>query len=164
MTEVAAEPSPHDGCIARDLFGAIINSAEHAWMEGFADYFAQAVATTMPRLGGNGLGGTSSLSTLESPPFCQALNTLDGSKVEDMVAATLWDIFDRPGDPFSLIESHDSLSRLDGAILQIVANELNSPDGKWPTIGDFRSAWLSRGLPSALDAILKQHRISVPLS
>jgi len=31
-------PSTHDGCLA-NILGASVNSLEHAWMEGFADYF-----------------------------------------------------------------------------------------------------------------------------
>jgi hypothetical protein len=44
----AAVPLLHDGCFARDVFGGTINSAEHAWMEGFADYFVMMVASLQP--------------------------------------------------------------------------------------------------------------------
>jgi hypothetical protein len=43
-----AVPSLHDGCFARDVFGGTINSAEHAWMEGFDDYFAMMLASLQP--------------------------------------------------------------------------------------------------------------------
>src|SRR5206468_5142620 len=65
-------PSSHDGCTARDAFGGTINSAEHAWMEGFAEFFAMAAASTLPPgtlQGHAGDFGTFTLSELENTPW-----------------------------------------------------------------------------------------------
>lgn len=150
----------------------IINSPEHAWMEGFADYFAMAVAAQTPAgtltatTGRNGLG-TSFLTTLENPPACSA-SAADA--VENMVAASLWDLSDQPGDTSGIPgdptignEGHDFMSRMDTQIIQIMDREMDTY-GHWPTITDFRNAWMARGLNSAgLDSILRQHGI-LPMS
>jgi hypothetical protein len=52
--------SSHDRCVARDVFGNDISSPEHARMEGFADWFAQAVARNNTEAGLTGLGDRAS--------------------------------------------------------------------------------------------------------
>ena len=179
----AAVPSVHDGCFARDAFGNIINSAEHAWMEGFADYFAMTVASLQPtgRLtftsGRSGLG-TSFAAILESPPAtCAAIGgPVTPDMVEDRVAGSLWDLFDQPGDAAgtpdfggsvfggSVSETHDWVSRMDTQIFQIFDHELDTP-GHLPTITDFYNAWIARGLPAGgLEQILRKHQILPPSS
>jgi hypothetical protein len=175
----AAVPSVHNGCFARDAFGGTINSAEHAWMEGFADYFAMMVASLQPpgRLtftsGRSGLG-TTSADTLEfQPGACAAIGvsttggvTVTPDMVEDRVAGSLWDLFDQPGDaagtPFSggsVSETHDWVSRMDTQIFQIFDHELDTP-GHLPTVTDFYNAWIARGLPAGgLEQILRKHQI-----
>jgi hypothetical protein len=180
----AAVPSVHDGCFARDVFGGTINSAEHAWMEGFADYFAMMVASLQPpgRLtftaGRSGLGTTFADTLERQPGACAAIGvsttggvTVTPDMVEDRVAGSLWDIFDQPGDANgtpgsgggsalgSVIETHDWVSRLDTQIFQIFDRELGA-GGRLPTITDFYNAWIARGLPAGgLEQILRRHQI-----
>jgi len=166
----------HNGCTARDLFGNIVNSAGHAWMEGFADYFAQAVDTSVPAAGmlGNSTG-TPNTATLESPPACALPAEFSSDTVENYVAGSLWDLYDQgpPADPFAVNEPADAVSRkdapggtpVDTLVFQIMDRELDiatSIGGPFPTILDFRRAWSGRGLSlTALDAILRLNRILV---
>ena len=153
-------PSNHeDGCIPTDAWGNPINSSEHAWMEGFADYFAQVVATLAP--GGHFYGGgTFSAEKLENQP--SQCGVSGGSGVELWVAGSLWDVFDAPGDPFFAEESHDTLHRYDRVVFEIVDRELDVY-GTWPTMYAFREAWWGRGLSSrALDLIVGHHGIAGP--
>lgn len=147
-------PSNHDGCIASinhpQLGRVIINSREHAWMEAFASYFAQAVGRSVlaGTLSGNGiLGGTFSDRRLETPGTCPSLPAgIRGDAVELFVAAALWDTFDQTGDPNVLMETHDLLGRRDRRVFQIFDKELDIY-GVGPTISAFQSAWAKRGLP-----------------
>lgn len=50
-------PAVHNGCEAA-IGGVQVNSPEHAWMEGFADYFAQVVAQSLPPGADTGLFST----------------------------------------------------------------------------------------------------------
>ncbi len=144
--------STHDGCRATDVFGGLINSAEHAWMEGFADYFAMVVPRFLPAgaVSGNPLSG-SPLVPLESPGPCSAVGlvgssgTITPSMVENFVAASLWELFDAPGDAGAVFETHDSITRQDLVTFRILDRELDLL-GRWPTIQDFHNAWVGRGL------------------
>jgi hypothetical protein len=137
--------SSHDGCTARDIFGNIINSAEHAWMEGFATFFARAVASTLPT---GTLAGTS-FTAIESPASC---TVSAGDAVEDFVAATLWDLSDSGSN-----EAHDFVSGSATVIFQIFDKELDV-FGVSPTIWHFRNAWIARGRDRAgLDRIMSRH-------
>src|SRR4030095_4038434 len=89
--------SNHNGCTATDaVFGHLINSGEHAWMEGFATYFAAAVNLTLPA----GTLNMASPTRLESPT-CNAVGlsagpagstwTITPAMIEDFVAGILWD-------------------------------------------------------------------------
>lgn len=162
--------SCHDGCYAGTL-GNLSNSAEHAWMEGFADYFAQSVNKFLPSgtLSGTPEVGTMSTALLEAQPIpcpssssCVAspsLSTPLPETVENLVAATLWDLFDPKGNAGSG-ESHDTISEQDIAIFQIFDRELDTP-GTPPTICHFHSAWVGRGLDhAALDSILVRHGVT----
>lgn len=175
-------PVAHDGCTATDTLGNVVNSSGHAWMEGFADYLAQAVDTSTP---GATLTGTGSVSftppkpSLESPPTCPKLPAeFTPDEQEIIVAASLWDVFDAPGDnvtpsaPVPPSEPADGLSRhhvfggtpVDTLMIQILDRELDMAvniGGPMPTIFDFRAAWSARGLPlGALDDILNANGIS----
>ena len=167
-------PTFHDGCTARDAFGAIVNSAGHAWMEGFADYFAQAVDAGVP--GAEMVGdntGTPNKGRLESPPACSRPSQFGPETVEQFVAGALWDLYDDPADAFANNEPADTVSRrhtpggtaVDTLVFQIMDRELDmatSIGGPFPTILDFRRAWRDRGLSlTALDAILPLNRIPV---
>ena len=143
--------SVHDGCTARDVFGNIINSPEHAWMEGFATYFARSVAAFLPT---GTLSGTST-AAIENPASC---STSAGDAVEDFVAATLWDLSDS-----GINEPHDFVSGSTTTIFQIFDKELDL-FGVSPTIWHFRNAWIARGrdLPG-LDRIMSRHgMLSLP--
>jgi hypothetical protein len=146
LSSFAWIPSLHDGCEARDVFGNLINSPEHAWMEGFADYFAQAVPAFLPA------GTLSGVSTfgLEFPGPCTASS---GDAIEDRIASTLWDLLD-PAN-----EVHDFIVGGDAALFQIFDRELDV-FGVSPTIWAFRDAWKARGFDGpGLDRILAQHQI-----
>jgi hypothetical protein len=150
-------------CIARDGFGNIINSAEHAWMEGFADYLAHSVDLFLPV--GTLSGGLSmSKATLENQPTpCPGLPaSFTGDTSELRVAATLWDLLDDPSDPGSGTEVHDLIRDQDVVIFEIVDRELDT-FGTWPTISHFYQAWVGRGHDcQALQQIFVQHGIPVP--
>ena len=152
----------HDGCTTLDTFGNIVNTPEHAWMEAFADYFAQSVARFLPTgtlFQNPYVSGTPTVAILESPPPCTA-SAADA--IENFVAASLWDLFDASTDPDALNESHDFISRMDQAIFQIMDRELDVY-GTWPTIWNFRNAWIARGLDQhALDRILSRYGILQP--
>ncbi|NMR18934.1 hypothetical protein [Cellulomonas fimi] len=153
-------PTTHDGCVANGLTG-FVNSPEHAWMEGFASWFAQAVMLDDPSAGlvGNsgGGGGTIGPLTLETPSCTTLPAGARSDAVELFVAGALYDLTDRPSDPGSRTEPADALSRMDVPIFQIMDRELDVPPGAgaWPDINGFRNAWRARGLPTAeLDAVL----------
>lgn len=145
--------SSHDGCAARDIWGNIMNSPEHAWMEGFATYFAHAVMNSLP----NGTFSMWGRGQVESPGEC-TVATPDA--IEGRITASLWDLIDAPGaSAGALDEPHDFMQGLDSAILQIFDRELDV-FGTSPTIWDFRNAWGARGLDlPGLDRILSHHGI-----
>jgi hypothetical protein len=135
----------HDGCTARDVFGNVVNSPEHAWMEGFATYFARSVASLLPA---GTLSGTSTFA-IENPASCSASA---GDAIEDFVAATLWDLSDA-----GVNEPHDFVSGGTTTIFQIFDSELDV-FGTSPTIWHFRNAWIARGRDRAgLDRIMSRH-------
>jgi hypothetical protein len=150
ISAFAPIPATHNGCTA-NLFGFNVTWPEHAWMEGFADYFAQAVGRSVPPGTFTGISGTLGTATLESPSCSGLPNaTIPGDFVELLVAGTLWDVFDQPGDPNSLNEAQDTLARMDREIFQIFDRELDQVglvSGRSPAITDFRDAWMARGLP-----------------
>lgn len=155
--------SLHDGCIARDAFGNIINSTEHAWMEGFANYFAQSVGRLLPTgtLSGTIGVGTMSTATLENQPSpCLGLPaSFTPETIENRVAGTLWDLFDPVGNPGSG-EAHDTIVGRDVEIFHIFDRELDTY-GTPPTICHFHNAWVARGFNhAALDSILARHGIT----
>ena len=150
-------PSLHDGCTARsivDPFGILppINSPEHAWMEGFADYFASVVDTSLPS--GRVVGTLGADAAIESPraipestlPCAAARAAFNGESIELDVAATLFDAFD-PLNLLVLGESTDTLEGFDQQVFQIFDRELDGPVA--PEIQAFRAAWLARGLPAS---------------
>jgi hypothetical protein len=164
--------SDHDGCYAE--FGGInINSAEHAWMEGFANWFAQVVASRQPAgtlsWGPNvaNLAGTFDVGALEDGIPCSG--TVWGNRpppandtYEWRIFSVLWDLFDGPIDPFSNpYEPFDRAARMDRQIMEILDHELDVA-GHWPTIRDFHDAWVDRGLDHGmLDAILTAYGLEL---
>jgi hypothetical protein len=114
-----------------------LNSPAHAWMEGFADYFAQAVVTSLPagtlvsaRLPPATIGTTPAFF-LENPLPCNLVGTQAGtpgntstitaSAIEDNVSAVLWDLLDTSN------ESFDVQSGQGTAIFQIFDRERADP-------------------------------------
>ncbi|HJZ77433.1 MAG TPA: VCBS repeat-containing protein [Vicinamibacterales bacterium] len=164
----------HDGCTARDVGNSYtLNTPGHAWMEGFADYFAQAVVTSLPT--GTlisapfpqATGGTTPLPSLETPPPCNVVGTQAGtpgngwivtaSAVEDNVAAILWDLTDRGSN-----ESFDVSSGQGTAIFQIFDRELTQLPWN-PRIEDFYCAWVARGLQKRpIDLLFANRGIPLP--
>jgi hypothetical protein len=167
ISHFAPIPTVHDGCTTRDAFGGIVNSAEHAWMEGFAEFFAQAVRLNNPPgtfRGHPGDFGTFTLSDLENTPWasCTGLPAnVTPSMIENIVAGVLWDVFDGVGACGSS-EMHDNLSGFDTQVIQILDRELDI--ARPPTIGDFSAAWFARGLPATpFFDILRRHGLAAPL-
>lgn len=145
-----AMPSVHDGCIATS--GPLnVNSAEHAWMEGFANWFAQAVNRAMPEAGFIGEssdgGGTLTVNDMETPRCSSLPAGITGDQVEKFVAGVLWHTTDPVGLPPG--ETVDTLAGMDTQVFQIMDRELDEAAlaGARPTIGRFRTAWAARGLP-----------------
>jgi hypothetical protein len=149
---------------------SVINSSVHAWMEGFADFFSQAVPLADPsaNLRGDGIVG-STISNLEGVKACGSLpplwygSPITGEMIENNIATALWDLVDQPGDPGSSSEVADTISRRDSEVIQIFDHELGAAGALWPDIYRFRNAWIARGLPAAaLDGILALNGIPLP--
>jgi outer membrane protein assembly factor BamB len=164
ISTFAPLPAMHDGCFAKvPTTGVFMNSAPHAWMEGFADYFSGVVQTLNPGRLEGGAAGTTTTGDLETPPvatapFCAGVTSqFPGDAIEFLVSSALWDVFDKVGDPLapgtSIVSSSvtaeptDSLARLDREVFGIFDRELDTTG--WPTITAFREAWLKRKLPAA---------------
>jgi hypothetical protein len=189
ISSFAPVPSYHSGCLVRSLDKPIINSPEHAWMEGFADYFSQAVAHSVPR---NTLAGREPELDDKGEVkagfydwgyyeyadwYCDNLQgKIPGDYIENFVAGTLWDLFDEPKLDYPLLradgktdprywggsEAHDTLARRDKEIFQIFDRELDVY-GVWPNITHFRRAWMDRCLPGGeLSSIMVRHHILLP--
>ena len=137
----AALPADHDGCsinsgsnITNDLLWKWI-----AWQEGFADYFARRVISTIPFINGvfQRVQGTS--ASYESPAPC----SFPGNTVENFVAAGLLDLADPigggPSEAFDIFANHED------EVFHIFDDDLDLDFGANPTIEDFIDAWISRG-------------------
>ena len=117
-------PSTHDGCSAT-IAGANVSSPELAWMEGFADWFAQAVNRAAPDAQLSGSWdpsgyGTPTMDQLDSP-FCALPPGTPRGSVENYVAGVLWDLTDNAsGEPW------DTASGWDTQIFQMMDRELDS--------------------------------------
>lgn len=151
----------HDGCTAKDAFGAIVNSPEHAWMEGFAEFFAQAAARNAPFgaiRGHPGDAGTFTVADLENTPWTRCSEipaNVAPNAIENVVAGVLWDLLD-PSGLCGGSESHDEIGGFDTQVIQIMDRELDLPRG--PTIDDFAAAWFGRQLPAEpMLNILRRH-------
>jgi hypothetical protein len=143
--------SDHNGCVATLIVSTGGDWFQHAWMEGFADYFSETVPNFLVA-GTLELTGSGQGFNIESPGQCSFRSP---AETEQFVAASLWDVFDAPG---VVEETHDSLSGNDATIMQIFDRELDT--GAWPTIFDFHNAWVARGLDHlGLDWTLHQHGI-----
>jgi hypothetical protein len=139
LSSFMALASAHDGCnVQLWAGGPHAESPGFAWMEGFADYFAQAVKSAYgTKISGPGLG-TPSVSTLESPS-CAGGPFLPGEWLENFVAGALWDLHDDSG----AAEPADRLCGKDDVIFSIFDRELQR---RPPSIQAFADAWVARGL------------------
>ena len=149
-------PSLHNGCTV-NVVGFPADSPMLAWMEGFADWFAQAVPRNDPEAGLVGESGTPSVTRLEASS-CSPTPTVPGNAVELYVAGSLWDLTDAS----STSEPFDPLSGMETTIMQIMDGPLDRDvlGLAAPTISKFRSAWTAQGLPLAtLDSVLVGNRI-----
>jgi hypothetical protein len=139
--------SSHDGCNYK--------GAQHAWMEGFSDWFAAAVVSSSP--GANlhaQYRGTPSPTRLENP-YCSAPAGAP-DELEAFVSAALWDMTDAAN------EGSDVATVASGDVLRILDRELDVY-GKGPTIHHFRDAWRSRGWNMAtLDSVWANNGIPTP--
>jgi hypothetical protein len=140
LSSFQALASWHDGCnVQLGQYGAHAESPGMAWMEGFADYFAQAVARVYgSKISGAALG-TMSLRQIENPS-CPG-STLPGTWLENFVAGALWDLIDPPN-------SAEPADRLCGqgiadTIFSIFDRELQRTP---PDLQAFVNAWVGRGL------------------
>jgi hypothetical protein len=175
LSTFAPIPAIHDGCTARDILNVYtLNTPAHAWMEGFAEYFAGVVLRSVPpgtlvsAPFPQATGGTASVSMMETPPPCSLVGTQAGtpgnnwtitaSAIENNVDAILWDLFDTGNN-----ESFDVSSGQDTAIFQIFDRELGRL--QWnPGIEDFYCAWVGRGLPArAIDLLFANRGIALPV-
>jgi len=141
----------HDGCnVQLGTGGAHAESMDFAWMEGFADYYAQAVArafnsdtSTTTNVTGPA-DGTSRVSQLESPscPFGDPL--LPREFLENWVAGALWDLLDDPSrDGLSKPETADRLCDKDREIFSIFDFDLQRVPAN---IQSFTDGWVAHGL------------------
>ena len=126
---LARVPTDHDGC---NINGGTLQMEDIAWSEGFATYFAHAVAATLPE-------GTTPLdfppgARLETPGPCPH----PGDTVENFVQAALWDLVD------SANESGDRFCGRDREVFSIFDRELDDRFGA-ATADGFANAWRARG-------------------
>ncbi|NHC12948.1 hypothetical protein [Motilibacter deserti] len=149
-------PAAHDGCITEDVFHNPVNTADHSWMEAFADWFPHAVSRAFrgEHLEGNvnAAGeGTFDEARLEKGNCGPLPASVTGDEVELFLAASLWDLTDDDTN----VEPWDRFAARDRSIFQIFDKELDAAAGVGnPTIMTFRKAWNDRGLGSSLDTVL----------
>ena len=168
LSHFAPIPAMHDGCFARMIgTGTPINSEEHAWMEGFADYFAAVVRVgnpSRPVRGHPGRGNAADGSARESDRLRLGRHGLLGCDA---------DVRRRPDRALlgrCALGSLRSGRRSARAVLHRLldgdcgradrcpraARPRGLPDlrprahaAAQPRMRDFRVAWLARGLPAA---------------
>jgi hypothetical protein len=143
--------SSHDGCTPDSMWvigGSPVQDwdhvrRQHAWLEGFADWFAAVVLAETPA---QFRAGTRS-SRLEVASCPEAGPWPDGDRFEDHVAAFLWDMT----DGFNGTEGDDR----DGGTAQIAAI-MNAVDGQldtpaWPTLQNLTDLYVldPAGFPQA---------------
>jgi hypothetical protein len=171
ISQFAPIASDHDGCHVTWAasynpltlgfpWGPQLDSAEHAWMEGFADFLSAAIVRSAcaalgspcPVLDGPA-NGTLAGHPLENPGGCDVLGTtnnqgqvITADMLEQRVAATLWDLVDdcRFGEP-NCDSEPDLIGNKDTEIFHIFDNELDHASAL-PTLLMFHRAWASRGL------------------
>ena len=161
--------SSHSGCAPDSvwIFGGGAPPpqwrAQHAWMEGFADWFALAMNQLYgksPGLSGD-LGGASSYAGEST-----SCNSSDpGDSLERHVANMLWDLTDpaNPSEPQDTVDDQHQL------ILRVMDEELGTPSTReWPTALEFylaareRHFKSSNGAEKALIDIYKLNGVRTP--
>ncbi len=154
ISSFVGTPAVHDGCTA--FIGSVdVMEPGYAWMEGFASYFAQAVAKSLPDgvINGN-MAGTIGPGGLEFP-MCPpnrpraAQEVYVGAALYDLMDLTAEGSFFGPYDPLPTGTDSDnfcsSMFPADTIIFQIFDHEL---DNGWtnPSLQQFADAWSARGL------------------
>ena len=132
----------HDGCNMDGVFGGLtsLKREEAAWMEGYANFFAQAVNRAFPLEKFVGNSGSLSGYMLEYP-HCNA-STYQANETELYIAAVLWDLIDDfSPNPNEIYD--DIYQNLDEEIFYVFDKELDN--GAWPTFSRFLNAWNGRG-------------------
>ncbi len=135
--------SYHDGCVFQAWSGGPeIGNAGLAWMEGFATYFAYAVALAHPTLVGRPLTNTEK-DTLSFPEnFCTPTASKPADSIEMFVTSALWNLVGsfRSNRQYCAGSAIDT----DRIIFQIFDRELDL--GRNPTLQEFANAWAGRAL------------------
>lgn len=147
LGSLALQPSIHSLCT--------VGNPERAFMEGFAEYFENAVQRTLPAGTLSGIFPSLETTTKDS---CAGATPRDS--IERFTAATLWDLVDAPGEVGAASEYHDFTSGNDAVILSLLDNELDYYPNLLhsPSLWDFRNAWYSRGYNGPdLDRIYAWH-------
>lgn len=149
-------PAVHDGCTAVVGESDVMDPG-YAWMEGFADYFPQAVLRWGPV---GTLSGAQNQAFLESPA-CPGV-VKPRASIEIFVAAALYDLLDEPADGGDSFCSAGQVPA-DTIIFQIFDRELDIGFSN-PSLQHFVNAWSDRGrdIPM-LRRTLDTHGISVTL-
>jgi hypothetical protein len=164
-------PSAHNGCTPDTITvlrpGGAISSyqgniappdirMEQAWLEGFADWFAEAARWNDPMFydppTAAPTGGSPPPSNLERKsctpePSEQVFFPNYGDAMEDHVAAYLWDLTDAfsPAEPWDRLGGPDMTKQ----VFDVFDRELDTP--AWPTVIAFTQAMSGRGGQFATD-------------
>ncbi|HEY7289782.1 MAG TPA: VCBS repeat-containing protein [Vicinamibacterales bacterium] len=155
----------HDGCEFRAWDGGLVNSPELAWTEGFAQYFAMAVARSNalnPSFDARPAAGSWTFAAAETPAACSVIGqpgasgTITAAMVESRVEAVLWDLLDGYGNPAQGFETFDRVSGEELTTFQIFDHEFGLASTS--NIFTFRDAWRARGKDAAaLDCIMSAY-------
>jgi len=174
-----------DHSLCKEIDTGLSNDPEFAWSEGFADYFganlvASADSVEVFDSGGDndwncdpgencapGMTTTAGLNNVENRCSSPTYISSDDDRwisVEGIIASTLWDLTDGPG------QGQDAWDQVDGLainghrrIMQIFDRELDTWDA--PDLRDFYKAWRDRvgpnyaAGPPVLDPILNRYGV-----
>ncbi len=165
ISRATASSGSHDGCEFHASDGGLANSAETAWTEGFAQYFAMAVARSAamnPSFDQRPASGAWTFAVAETPPACGVIGqtgasgTITPAMVESRVEAVLWDLLDGYGNPSQGLETFDHVAGEELTVFQIFDREFGQASTS--NIFTFRNAWRARGKDAAaLDCIMSAY-------
>jgi hypothetical protein len=147
------QASVHNGCTAFSSEGGYsVASPELAWMEGFASYFAEAVAMTMGGVNRDPSFPLGSIpATMLEGPSCSG-STLPLASTEVFVGGALFDIIDgnssaEPADRLCTTANNPT----DAKVFRV----FDTLETAFPTLQHFVDGWINQGydLPSLLAAM-----------